>query len=84
MSIVGVHPPSDPGPFVQDFREQTGVTFPLVVDQGETLYRVALPRGTAAPYPRDLVIDQDLVSRSNKNSFDAVEMQQLIDELLAR
>ena len=83
VRLVGVHLANEPPGLVQDFREQTGVTFPLLADEGDTIFQIALPRGTGMPYPRDVVVDENLVIRSNKNSFDPVEMQQLIDELLA-
>ena len=83
VRVVGIYPAIEPAVLVQDFQEQTGVTFPLVVDETFSIARVEVPRGTDFPFPRDVVIDQDLVIRSNKNSFDSAEMRALIDELLA-
>lgn len=67
---------------LDDFAEQTGVTFPLVKDKG-TLYAFAFPEGVGYPYPRDVVIGKDLTVRSIKNSFDSNEMEALIQQLLA-
>ena len=68
---------------MQDFREQTGVTFRLAADESTTLGQLARPRGVDAPFPRGVVIDRNLVIRANKRSFDAAETQALIDSLLA-
>jgi len=83
VSVVGIHPPSDPSPLVDDFRQQTGVTFPLVPDEKLTLNQFRFPPGVDFPYPRDVVVGKDLTIRSIKNSFDADETRALIDQLLA-
>jgi peroxiredoxin len=80
--VFGVHP-SDPEALVADFVEQTGVSFPVVRDQS-TRGRFAYPPGTNFPYPRDVVIGKDGVVRSIKNSFNAQEMQALVEDLLAQ
>ncbi len=67
---------------LEDFAEQTGVTFPLVKDQN-TLNKFAFPDGVGYPYPRDVVIGKDLTVRSIKNSFDQNYMDELIQQLLA-
>jgi hypothetical protein len=67
---------------LDDFAEQTGVTFPLVKDKG-TLYKFAFPEGVGYPYPRDVVIGKDLTVRSIKNSFDPNDIDELIQQLLA-
>jgi len=67
---------------VQNFIEQTGITFPVVGDQG-TLYDFSYPQGVGYPYPRDVVIGKDLRIRSIKNSFNVQEMDALIQTLLA-
>ncbi len=64
------------------FRTQTGVTFPLVRDQS-TLWRFAFPQGVGYPYPRDIVIGKDGTVRSIRNSFNAAEMTELVEDLLA-
>lgn len=67
---------------LDDFLEQTGVTFPLVKGQN-TLYQFAYPQGVGYPYPRDVVVGKDLTVRSIKNSFDAKDMDGLVKQLLA-
>lgn len=79
--IFGIHP-GDPQPLVDDFIEQTGVTFPIVSDQG-TLRSFDFPTGVGFPYPRDVVIGKDLTVRSIKNSFDVGEVDTLVQQLLA-
>ena len=79
--VFGVHP-GDPPSSVADFAEQTGVTYPLVADQG-TRNMFAYPPGSNYPYPRDVVVGRDGTIRSIKNSFDVVEMTALIEQLVA-
>lgn len=67
---------------LDDFREQTGVTFPLVADQG-SLYNFAFPSGTGFPYPKDVIVDKDLKIRMVRSSFDIEEMGSLVETLLA-
>ena len=66
---------------LDDFVEQTGITFPVVADEG-TLQQLDFPIGVGYPYPRDVVIGKDLRIHSIKNSFDVEEMDALIQELL--
>jgi len=67
---------------VADFAAQTGVSFPLVPDVGNTLGKFDFPPGVNFPYPRDVVIGKDLVVRSIKNSFDVAEMDALVEQLV--
>ncbi|MBX2801795.1 MAG: hypothetical protein KTR31_29215 [Myxococcales bacterium] len=84
MKVIGLHPANEPGALVVDFREQTGVTFRLAPDELDTLSQFSFPDGVSgAPYPRDVVVDKDLVVRSIKSSFNPLETQELIDQLLA-
>ncbi len=78
--VIGVHP-GDPPSQVAAFVEQTGVSFPIVADQG-TLSEFAFPEGVGYPYPRDAVIGKDLRVRSIRNSFNAQETRELIEKLL--
>jgi len=80
--VYGIHRTNEPVELLADFQEQTGVTFPLVRDEG-TLSRFAFPAGVGYPYPRDIVVDKNLRVRSIKNSFNPEEMEALIVELLA-
>ncbi len=79
--VYGIHP-GESASKLEDFRKQTGVTFPFVADQG-TLERFDFSEGTGYPYPRDVVIGKDLRIHSIKNSFDAAEIDALIRALLA-
>ena len=78
--VFGVHP-GDPPEAVADFIEQTGVSFPLLADEG-TIYDFDFPPGAAYPYPRDVVIGKDLTVRSIKISFNVAEMDTLVRTLL--
>ena len=79
--VLGLHQ-GESGAQLEDFRRQTGVTFPFVADQN-TLGKFAWPSGVGYPYPRDIVIGKDLTVHSIKNSFDVAEMDALIQKLLA-
>ncbi len=79
--VYGIHP-GEPVDLLADFREQTGVTFPLLPDEA-TLRQFAFPPGVGYPYPRDIVVDKNLRVRSIKNSFHPEEMEALIQQLLA-
>ena len=82
MLVYGLHS-NDPADLIADFIEQTGVTFPIVVDEASTLGEFAYPQGVGYPYPRDVVVGKDLTVRSIRNSFDVHEMDTLIQQLLA-
>lgn len=79
--LVGVYDLEEPRA-LEDFREQTGVTFPLLRDRG-TLWRLAFPEGVGYPYPRDVIVGPDLTVRAIRNSYNAEEVNALIDRLLA-
>ncbi len=79
--VFAIHP-GDPPDQIADFIEQTGITFPVLADEG-TLYEFSFPNGVGYPYPRDIVIGKDLTVRSIKNSFSVDEMDALIQQLLA-
>ena len=81
MLVFGLHQGEDPN-LLDDFQMQTGVTFPLMKDDGFTLNKVAYPQGVGYPYPRDVVIGKDLTIHSIKNSFDVDEMDALVQQLL--
>lgn len=80
VRVFGIHP-GDPPAQVAAFVEQTGVTFPIVANQG-TLSQIVFPDGVGYPYPRDVVVGKDLRVRSIRNSFNAVETRELIEKLL--
>lgn len=79
--MIGIHP-GDPPEQVANFISQTGISFPVIADEGSRgLFRY--PQGVGYPYPRDVVIGKDLVVRSIKNSFSVQEMDALVQNLLA-
>lgn len=80
--VYGVHG-GEPAFMLEDFLEQTGVSYPLIKDQG-TLNQFSFPPGVGYPYPRDVVIGKDLTVHSIKNSFNAGEMEALVEKLLAQ
>lgn len=80
VAVIGIHP-GDPPEMVAAFVEQTGVSFPIVADQG-TLSQLVFPTGVGYPYPRDVVIDKELRIRSIRNSFNAAETRELVEKLL--
>ncbi|MCH9685213.1 MAG: redoxin domain-containing protein [Deltaproteobacteria bacterium] len=79
--VFGIHP-GDPPEAVANFLEQTGITFPVLADEG-TLFDFVFPSGVGYPYPRDVVIGKDLTVRSIKNSFNQAEMDSLVQALIA-
>lgn len=79
--VYGIHQ-GEPPALLADFAKQTGVSFPLVADQG-TLQNLRFPQGVGYPYPRDVIIGKDLVVRSIRNSFSVAETDALIQKLLA-
>ncbi len=79
--VYGVYSGEDPAA-IADFKEQTGVTFPLLQDTG-SFSTLAFPAGVGFPYPRDVIIGKDLSIRSIRNSFNPEESDALIVELLA-
>ena len=79
--VYGLHPGEDPQQLA-DFVTQTGITFPVVNSQN-TLGHFAYPPGVGYPYPRDVVIDKNLVVRAIRNSFNPGEMDALVKQLLA-
>ena len=81
MLVYGVHSGESPD-LLNDFREQTGVSFPFIPDQG-TKNLFAYPSGVGYPYPRDVVIDGSGVVRSIRNSFNPEETEELVLQLLA-
>ena len=80
--VFGLYRPHENPAQLEDFREQTGVTYPFVSDVNGTLGQLAFPPGVGYPYPRDVVIGKDLTVRAIKNSFDLAEMDTLVQQLL--
>jgi peroxiredoxin len=82
LLVYGIHG-GEPAGLLANFVQQTGVTYPIIADSSGTLWDFDFPPGTGYPYPRDIVIDKNGVVRSIKNSFSVLEMQQLVESLLA-
>ena len=82
MLVFGIHRPSEQPNLLDDFRQQTGVTYPFASDVPGTLSLLAFPQGVGYPYPRDVVIGKDLTVHAIRNSFDVVEMDALVERLL--
>ena len=62
------------------FIEQTGVTFPVVMDEGQTAYYDV---GAAiSPFPVDVVVDQDGVIRFIKGEYDPDALIAAVTSLL--
>ena len=78
--VYGIHQ-DEPADQLADFVEQTGITFPVIADEG-TLSKLDFPIGVGYPYPRDVVVGKDLKIHAIKNSFDVTEMNTLIQKLL--
>ena len=78
--IYGIHQGENPK-LLADFVKQTGVTFPIVANQGFASF--SFPPGTGYPYPQDVVIDKNLKVRTIKQSFNQDELKQLVLKLLA-
>ena len=80
--VYGLHSGESPQQ-IADFIEQTGVTYPVVLDEQGTRLEFSFPSGVGYPYPRDVVIGKDLTVHSIRNSFNVEEVRELIERLLA-
>jgi hypothetical protein len=80
--VVGLHHGENPE-LLNNFIEQTGVTYPIIRDNS-TLGRFEFPPGVGYPYPRDIVIGKDLTVHSIKSSFNFEEMDNLVRSLLSQ
>jgi len=80
LLVFAIHS-GEPAEQLEDFLEQTGLTLPLVRDEG-TLYQFDYPDGTNYPYPRDVIVGKDGTIRSIKNSFNPDEARALVEALL--
>ena len=82
VKVFAIYGTGEDASQVAAFVEQTGVTFPVIPDEGSTLSQFDFPGGVGYPYPRDVVIGKDLTVRSIRNSFNAEEMTTLVEQLL--
>lgn len=68
---------------VRAFRDQTGVTFPLL--RGDTTYNMyGRSDGSISPYPVDVIVDRDGVVRYLRHEFDGQAMGAALEQLLAQ
>lgn len=63
--------------------EATGATFPVMVDDDRTYGRYDAT-GSTAPFPLDVVVDQQGVVRFVDTRYDPDTIEAVIDELLAQ
>ena len=61
--------------------EQSGATFPVMVDDDDT-YRDYDKNGSTAPYPLDIIVDQSGIIRYIATHYDPDAMAEVIEELL--
>jgi hypothetical protein len=67
---------------VAAFKQQTGVTFPLLLgDMTKDLY--ANNDGSITPYPLDVIIDKNGTIVYLRHELDSAGMQAVIDQLLS-
>lgn len=64
------------------FKEQAGLTYPLLHHQG-TIGLIDFQGSNGFPYPRDVIVDQQGVIVYTSNSYDAQGMLSVIEQLLA-
>ena len=81
VAVYAIHQGEPPGE-LSDFVAQTGLTIPLVADEG-TRWLFSYPAGVGFPYPRDVIVGKDGVIRDIRNSFNVTEVEALVQELLA-
>jgi len=65
---------------VEGFRDQTNVTFPLLLGDS-TVGAYANPDGAISPYPVDVIIDKQGTIRYLRHEFDAQAMRAMIEQL---
>ena len=75
--------PMDDFEVAYDWLGANGVTLPCLLDPGGTVYNAYGPIPDAyAPFPRQVVIDQDGVIRYLSGQYDAQAVRAAIDALL--
>jgi peroxiredoxin len=67
---------------VANFRDQTGVTFPLLLND-TSKSKLAYPDGVISPYPIDVIIDKQGTIRYLRHDYDPAAMDETIQKLLA-
>ena len=83
VEVVGINPPSfgDDSALIQDFIEQTGVTFPIGIDVEQTYDAFRVGDGLS-PFPLDVIIGPDGTIAYVAREYDGDAMRAVIDELL--
>lgn len=75
--------PVDPVTTAFEFVNGTSTTLPVLMDSGGSLYRSYAGLGPGyAPFPRQVVIDQDGTIQLLVNQYDPAAVRRVIDELL--
>lgn len=86
LVVVGLSGPglylSESWGSVNQFREQTGVTFPLLL-LDDTRGEYANDEGSISPYPVDVVVDREGIVRYLRREYDPAAMGAVIESLLA-
>lgn len=67
---------------VRAFQEQTGVTFPLLLND-RSYFDYAVAGGQISPFPLDVIVDKQGVVRYVRGEFDRDAMRATIERLLA-
>lgn len=67
---------------VANFRDQTGVTFPLLLNDW-SYDDYAFPNGWISPYPLDVIVDQQGIVRYIGRQYDGEVVKATIEQLLA-
>ena len=66
------------------FREQMGLTYPILYDQGsQTLEKYSVKKENS-PYPQDWIVGVDGKIRYFNNTYDFEAMRTILDEELAK
>jgi peroxiredoxin len=71
---------------VQEFRDALGLTFPILYDEGATVYSdyEVLNRYSSAAFPKDYIIDVEGVVAYVNNGYEPDEWGPIIESELAR
>ena len=88
LVVVGINPGGlfggDTADIMEQFREQTGATFPIGWDTSSSYSRFAAAGGGAiSPFPLDVVIDSAGTVRYVSREYEPTEMRAIIELLLS-
>jgi len=76
LLVYGANRESEP--ILRDFIDQTGITFPVLLDEPAGYYLL----GGLSPYPRDFIIDADGIVQYADTEYRPTEMSAIIERLL--